>query len=99
MALKDLLSNALLWRRLIKAQEAQATALTTLAVDVKRIADHVAPIEQEASVEDLKQTGVRFGRDADQARILDFIERFQSDTGREPTADEIVAMLDGTASI
>jgi hypothetical protein len=77
--------------RIAAAQEDQAKSL-------RRLADHYAP-EPPAEDEDLASTGVSYARDEDQGRILEYVDRMWREVGREPTAEEILQMLEDTTAV
>jgi len=84
-------------RRLLKALERLTVAMETQSHQLTRLADHLCgPEVLPATPEDLRHlSGVSFSRDADQGRILDFIERFHRASGREPTEEETLEFLEG----
>jgi hypothetical protein len=93
MGLKQLVTNGLVLRKLLKTSERQAEALEKIAGLLERLANQVAPAIPEPSPEDLKRTEVSFTRDAEQIVIQSFVEKFERTIGRTPTDEEILEHL------
>lgn len=84
-------------RRTLRALEQIALAQTEQTHLLRRLTDRLAPEEKVSSAEDLRTTGPSFSRDAEQAKMLEFIDKTYRSTGREPSEDEVIAYLDGQA--
>lgn len=84
-------------RLTVRALTRIATALEEQNRQLTRLADAIAPVLAEVSVEDLKTSGPSFSRDEEQGKILSFVDRVLKDTGRSPTDEEIVDYLEGRA--
>lgn len=91
--LKELLTNGLVLRRLLRATERQADSLDRIADLLTRLTDQLAPPEPVVTADDLRKTEVAFSRDAEQVAIQEFTARFQRTVGREPTDDEVFEHL------
>jgi hypothetical protein len=61
---------------------------------LKRLADHWAPETDRVPV-DPRTRSVDFSEDRQQALILEYVAKTSADVGRDPTDEEILAMLDG----
>ena len=95
MAVTDFLSRVLLLRRVILALERLATAQEQQTRLLQRLVDRIAPEPPPVTPADLKQTSATFVDRGEAVRMQDYIERVYTDTGREPTEEEILAYLDG----
>lgn len=73
-----------------------ATAQEQQTALLKRLVDHLAPelkVPSEADQADLQELP-RNDRDEEQAAILAYVARFNRDTGRAPTEEEVLEYLE-----
>lgn len=84
-------------RTAFRALQRIAAAEERSALALERLADRYAPLPAlPPSDQELRTaTGNSFARDAELARIEEFVERCWKDVKRAPTEEEIVRYLDG----
>ena len=87
--------SLLLLRRFLRSLDRMATAQEQQTQLLQRLVDHLAPELKipESDPADLESLP-RSDRDEEQASILAYIARFNRDTGREPTEDEVLEYLE-----
>jgi hypothetical protein len=93
--LLETFATGLLLRRLLASQEKTEQHLRAIADSLQRLADSFAPVRVDTPVEDLRETGVSFSRDAEQARAMEFEAAIWHTLHRAPTEAEILDFLDG----
>lgn len=93
MGLSDILERAVLTRRLVHALERQATALETQNTLLARLVDHLAPVLQPPTEQELKDTGPVFTQNERQARYMAWHVEFLERVGREPNDLDIEEWL------
>ena len=86
-------------RHTLKTLSTIASHLGSIDRSLVRITEHLCgPIPVEEPEAELRiHSGMTFATDQEQGRILNFVERFHRDVGREPTEDEVLDFLDGKA--
>lgn len=92
----DFLGRISQTRRILKTLDRIAVALERQTVHIERLTVHLCGPAVEDPDETALRThsGVSFSTDREQVWILDVIDRFHKASGREPTEEELVELLE-----
>lgn len=93
----DFLGRWLQTRRILKTLDRIAAAQERQTLYIARLVEHLCgPEVTEVTPEALKtHSGVTFSADHEQVRMLDLADRFEEASGRPPTDEELMDLMDG----